>query len=248
MVRRKLVVGNWKMNGLRTQLPQVAAIGAEAAAHPEVEVGLCVPATLIGMAAEARGGAFIGGQDCHTKATGAHTGCLSAEMLKEAGASWVIVGHSERRADHGETDAEIASKALAAHAEGLKVILCVGESLDVRDSGEAVPFVLAQLEASLPEGAAADWLSIAYEPVWCIGTGRIPTMEQIAEMHSAIRGALVKRIGEDGNAMRILYGGSVNAANAAEVFAVADVDGGLVGGASLKLESFGPIIAAAASH
>ncbi|MES2271697.1 MAG: triose-phosphate isomerase [Pseudomonadota bacterium] len=247
MTRRKLVVGNWKMNGLRAHLPQVAAIGAEASAHGAVEVGLCVPATLIGMANEARGGAFIGGQDCHAKATGAHTGCLSAEMLREAGATWVIVGHSERRADQGETDADVAGKALAGHAQGLKVILCVGESLEIRDSGEAVPFVLAQLEASLPEGAAAQWLSIAYEPVWCIGTGRIPTMEQIAEMHSAIRGALVKRIGEDGNAMRILYGGSVNAANAAEVFAVADVDGGLVGGASLKVDSFGPIIEAAAA-
>ncbi|MDX3910518.1 MAG: triose-phosphate isomerase [Sphingobium sp.] len=246
MVRRKLVVGNWKMNGLRAHLPQVAAIGAEAASHPQVEVGLCVPATLISMAAEARGGAFIGGQDCHAKTSGAHTGCLSAQMLKEAGATWAIVGHSERRADHGETDADVASKALAAHAAGLKVILCVGESLEIRDSGEAVPFVLAQLEASLPEGAAAEWLSIAYEPVWCIGTGRIPTMDQIAEMHSAIRAALIKRLGKDGNAMRILYGGSVNAANAAEVFTVADVDGGLVGGASLKVESFGPIIAAAA--
>lgn len=244
--RRKLVVGNWKMNGLRAHLPQVAAIGAEAANHPSVDVGLCVPATLILSASEARGGAFIGGQDCHAKDSGAHTGCLSAAMLKEVGATWVIVGHSERRADQHETDADVAAKALAAHAQGLKVILCVGESLETRDAGDALPFVLAQLKASLPQGAAADWLSIAYEPVWCIGTGRIPTMEQVAEMHNAIRAALVEAIGEDGNAMRILYGGSVNADNAGEVFAVSDVDGGLVGGASLKAGSFGPIIAAAA--
>ncbi|AUW58529.1 triose-phosphate isomerase [Sphingobium sp. SCG-1] len=247
MARRKLVVGNWKMNGLRAHLPQIAAIGEEAAAYPSVETGLCVPATLITMANEVKGAAFIGGQDCHAKGNGAHTGCLAADMLKEAGATWVIVGHSERRADQGETDSDVAGKALAAHAQGLKVILCVGESLEIRDSGEALSFVLAQLEASLPEGAASDWLSIAYEPVWCIGTGRIPTMDQIADMHGSIRNALVQRIGDDGNAMRILYGGSVNAANAAEVFAVADVDGGLVGGASLKVESFGPIIAAAAA-
>ncbi|MGK2910665.1 MAG: triose-phosphate isomerase [Sphingobium sp.] len=246
MSRRKLVVGNWKMNGLRVHLPQIAEIGEVATAHSSVEVGLCLPATLISTATEARGGAFIGGQDCHSKSTGAHTGCLSAEMLKDVGATWVIVGHSERRADQGETDAEVAGKAVAAHEQGLKVILCVGESLEVRDSGEALPFVLAQLEASLPEGAASDWLSIAYEPVWCIGTGRIPTMEQVAEMHSAIRDTLVKQVGADGNGMRILYGGSVNAANAAEMFAVDHVDGGLVGGASLKVESFGPIIAAAA--
>lgn len=246
MVRRKLVVGNWKMNGLKAQLPELIAIGEQAKAHPEVEVGLCVPATLIADATMARGGAFIGGQDCHSKPNGAHTGCVSAEMLKEAGATSVIVGHSERRTDQGETDAEVAGKAVAARAQGLNVILCIGESLEIRDSGDALPFVLAQLEASLPEGAAAQWLSIAYEPVWCIGTGRIPTMDQIAEMHSGIRATLVKRLGEDGNAVRILYGGSVNAANAAEVFAVADVDGGLVGGASLKSDSFGPIIAAAA--
>lgn len=245
--RRKLVVGNWKMNGLRAHLPQVAAIGAEANTHASVEVGLCVPATLILSASEARGGAFIGGQDCHAQDSGAHTGCLSAAMLKEVGATWVIVGHSERRADQHETDADVAAKACAARAQGLKVILCVGESLDTRDAGAALPFVLSQLSASLPQAAAADWLSIAYEPVWCIGTGRIPTMDQISEMHGAIRAALVDAIGADGAHMRILYGGSVNAANAADVFALADVDGGLVGGASLKAESFGPIIAAAAA-
>lgn len=247
MGRRKLVAGNWKMNGLRAQLGEVEAIGRAAGDHPAVEVGLCVPATLIARAADLSGAAFIGAQDCHEARSGAHTGCLSAEMVKEAGAGWVIVGHSERRTDQQESSAQVAAKAVAAQAEGLKVILCLGESLDVRDSGKALDFVLDQLAASLPEGAAADWLAIAYEPIWAIGTGRIPTMDQIAEMHGAIRAALGKAIGaEQAGAMRLLYGGSVNAGNAAEIFALADVDGGLVGGASLKAESFAPIIAAAA--
>jgi triosephosphate isomerase (TIM) len=247
MSKRMLVVGNWKMNGLHAQLPEIAAIGKIAAENPSVEVGLCVPATLITAAADAAGGAFIGAQDCHAKPSGAHTGCLSAAMIKEAGASQVIVGHSERRTDQHESSADVAAKALAAKAEGLGVILCLGESLETRDGGNAVGFVLDQLAASLPESAAADWLSIAYEPIWAIGTGRIPTMEQIAEMHGAIRSSLVQHIGADqAGAMRLLYGGSVNAANGAEIFALEDVDGGLVGGASLKAEGFGPIILAAA--
>lgn len=246
MGRRKLVVGNWKMNGLAAQLGEVEAIGRAAADHPAVEVGLCVPATLISAAANCAGAAFIGAQDCHMKASGAHTGCLSAAMLREAGATWTIVGHSERRMDQHETSADVAAKALAAKGEGLKVILCLGESLETRDGGGAIGFVLDQLSASLPEGAAPDWLSIAYEPIWAIGTGRIPTMEQIAEMHGAIRGALRRTIGADaGEAMRILYGGSVSADNAAEIFALTDVDGGLVGGASLTAAKFAPVIAAA---
>jgi len=246
MGRRKLVVGNWKMNGLRSQLDEVEAIGRVAGDHPAVEVGLCVPATLIDRASGKAGGAFIGAQDCHGARTGAHTGCLSAEMVREAGASWVIVGHSERRTDQHESSADVAAKALAAHGAGLKVILCLGETLDTRDSGKAIDFVLEQLDQSLPEGAAADWLAIAYEPIWAIGTGRIPTMEQIEDMHEAIREALRAALGgAQGDAMRVLYGGSVNAGNAAEIFALPDVDGGLVGGASLKAESFGPIIAAA---
>lgn len=246
MSRRMLVVGNWKMNGLRAQLSEIAAIGALAGQHVEVEVGLCVPATLITAASEVAGAAFIGGQDCHAKANGAHTGCLSAAMVKEAGARQVIVGHSERRTDQHENSADVAAKALAAHAEGLGVILCLGETLETRDGGQAVAFVLDQLAESLPEGASSDWLSIAYEPIWAIGTGRIPTMEQIAEMHGALRGALRDHIGAaQADTMRLLYGGSVNAANATEIFALEDVDGGLVGGASLKVDSFGPIIAAA---
>lgn len=245
MSRRKLVVGNWKMNGLHAQLGEVEAIGALAAERPNVEVGLCLPATLIASASAVKGGAFVGAQDCHMQANGAHTGCLSAAMLAEAGASWTIVGHSERRQDQGETDADVAAKALAAKAAGLKVILCVGESLDVRDAGDAESVVSAQLLASLPEGAAADWLAIAYEPIWAIGTGRIPTMEAVASMHAALRAALTSRIGEDeANGMRILYGGSMNGDNAAELMAIEDVDGGLVGGASLTAAKFAAVIAA----
>ena len=245
MSRRKLVVGNWKMNGMQAALDEVAAIGARAAQHPAVEVGLCLPATLIAAADARKGGAFIGAQDCHMQASGAHTGCLSAAMLAEAGANWTIVGHSERRQDQGETDSDVAAKALAAKAAGLRVILCVGESLDVRDAGNAEAVVSTQLLASLPDGSAADWLAIAYEPIWAIGTGRIPTMEAVATMHAALRAALASRIGDEAQGMRILYGGSMNGDNAAELMAIADVDGGLVGGASLTAEKFAPIIAAA---
>jgi triosephosphate isomerase len=245
MSRRKLVVGNWKMNGLLAQLPEIQGIGEVAGAHPSVEVGLCLPATLIAAASAVSGAAFVGGQDCHQKANGAHTGCVSAAMLKEAGASWVIVGHSERRTDQHESDADVAAKALAAKAEGLKVILCIGESLDVRDAGDAEAVVSAQLLASLPEGAAADWLAIAYEPIWAIGTGRIPTMEAVEAMHVALRAALASKIGVEADGMRILYGGSMNGENAAELMAIEDVDGGLVGGASLTAGKFAPVIAAA---
>lgn len=246
MARRMLVVGNWKMNGVKAHLPEVEGIAAIARAHPAVEVGLCVPATLIAAAVERADGIFIGAQDCHANPNGAHTGCLAADMLDEAGASAVIVGHSERRTDQHESSADVAAKALAAKAQGLKVILCLGESLDTRDAGDALSFVLDQLAASLPEGTQAGWLSIAYEPIWAIGTGRIPTMEQIAEMHGAIRGKLAELIGAgEAGAMRVLYGGSVNAENARDIFALEDVDGGLVGGASLSAAKFGPIIEAA---
>ncbi|MCP1470532.1 triosephosphate isomerase [Sphingobium sp. OAS761] len=244
--RRKLVVGNWKMNGMKAQLGEVEAIGTLAAAHPGVDVGLCLPATLIAAADAGKGGAFVGAQDCHMKDSGAHTGCLSAAMLAEAGATWTIVGHSERRQDQGESDADIAAKALAARAAGLKVILCVGESLDVRDAGDAEAVVSAQLLASLPDGAAGDWLAIAYEPIWAIGTGRIPTMDAVDAMHRALRDALAGRIGDAAQAVRILYGGSMNGDNAAELLAIADVDGGLVGGASLTAAKFAPIVQAAA--
>lgn len=247
MTRRKLVVGNWKMNGLRAQLDVVGAVDALAAGHPAVEVGLCVPATLLAGAKERATAIFIGAQDCHGAENGAHTGCLSAAMVQEAGADWVIVGHSERRGDQHESSADVAAKANAARARGLKVILCLGESLETRESGRAIDFVLGQLADSLPQGARADWLSIAYEPIWAIGTGHIPTLDQIAHMHGALREALRGHIGtEQADSLRLLYGGSVNAGNARDIFALEDVDGGLVGGASLKAESFGPIIEAAA--
>lgn len=246
MGRRKLVAGNWKMNGMQSHLAEIEAIGRIAAERPVVEVGLCVPATLITAAAQRKGGAFIGAQDCHMNASGAHTGCISADMLAEAGAEYVIVGHSERREAQGESDADVAAKALAARAAGLNVILCVGESLNVRDAGDAEAVVSAQLLASLPDGAAADWLAIAYEPIWAIGTGRIPTMEAVASMHAALRASLASRIGaQEADAMRILYGGSMNGDNAAELMAIPDVDGGLIGGASLTAAKFGPVIAAA---
>lgn len=246
MSRRKLVVGNWKMNGMRAHLDEVEAIGRVAAAHPAVEVGLCLPATLIMAGSERRGAAFIGAQNCHMDISGAYTGSLSAEMLLEAGASWVITGHSERREARGETNADIAAKSAAAHRVGMKVILCIGETLEVRDAGQAEEVVAAQLLASLPEGASADWLAIAYEPIWAIGTGRIPTMEAVAEMHAALRAALASRIGAaEADAMRILYGGSMNGDNATDLLAIADVDGGLIGGASLSATKFAPIIEAA---
>lgn len=243
--RRPLIAGNWKMNGLKASLGEIAAIAEKAAASPDVDVALFVPATLIAPAVEAAPGLTIGGQDCHENVSGAHTGCVSAPMLVEAGAKGVIVGHSERRTDQGESNDTIAAKASRAKSEGLSVILCVGESLEVRDAGNAEEVVSAQLLASLPQEAASDWLSIAYEPIWAIGTGRVATVEAIDAMHRALREALRSVIGEDADKMRILYGGSVNGENAAEILAVADVDGGLVGGASLTGAKFSPIIAAA---
>lgn len=243
--RRPLIAGNWKMNGLKASLGEIAAIAREASASPSVDVALFVPATLIAPAAADAPGFFIGGQDCHEQASGAHTGCVAAAMLAEAGAKGVIVGHSERRTDQHETNDMIAAKASRAKSEGLSVILCVGESLEVRDAGNAEEVVSAQLLASLPQEAASDWLSIAYEPIWAIGTGRVPTVEAIDRMHAALRAALRTLIGADADKMRILYGGSMNGDNAAEILSVADVDGGLVGGASLTAAKFAPIIAAA---
>ena len=246
MTRRKLVAGNWKMNGDRAALAEVTAIAEAAAAHPAVEVRVAVPATLIAPAAEAAPALAIGAQDVHQAAKGAHTGCVSAAMVREAGARFAIVGHSERRADQCETDAQVKGKAEAAHAEGIDAILCVGETLEERDAGRAVAVVTAQLAGSLPDGATADWLQIAYEPVWAIGTGRTPTIDDVAAMHGAIRAKLGELLGaEAAGAMRVLYGGSVNGANAAELLGCADVDGALVGGASLTADKFAPIIAAA---
>ncbi len=246
-MRRKWVVGNWKMHGLKAQLGEVSAIAGAAAAHPGVDVALCVPFTLIEAAATAAGAMPVGAQDVHAAASGAHTGCIAAPMLVEAGARLTIVGHSERRADQGETDAMVKAKAQAAHAAGLAVILCIGETLEQRDAGRAEAIVTAQVAAGLPDDADGAWLALAYEPVWAIGTGRTPTAADVAAMHGAIRAQLRALVGDRADAIRILYGGSVNGANAAELLACADVDGGLVGGASLTAEKFVPIIAAAAA-
>jgi triosephosphate isomerase (TIM) len=244
MTKRKLVAGNWKMHGTGADLGQVTAISI-AAETAGCDVALCVPATLIERAVRAAPGFAIGGQDVHAMDQGAHTGDVSAIMLTDAGARLTIVGHSERRAAYGESDAAVRAKAEAALAAGLAVILCVGESLAVRDSGQAVATVSAQLDASLPQAGGGPSLAIAYEPIWAIGTGKVPTTGEIADMHAALRARLVVAYGEAGKLVRILYGGSVKASNAAEIFAVPDVDGALVGGASLKAADFLPIVAAA---
>jgi triosephosphate isomerase len=247
-IGRKLVAGNWKMHGLSSDLAEIAAIAAASANFPGVDVALCVPAILVERAARAVPGFAIGGQDVHHAEKGAHTGATSAHMLLDAGAVLTIVGHSERRDAQRESDEEVRSKAEAALACGLAAILCVGESLAVRESGSAVETVLAQLDRSLPASIGGDApLAIAYEPVWAIGTGKVPTAEEIAEMHAAIRGRLVGRYGPDGAKVRILYGGSVKGSNAPEIFAIPDVDGALVGGASLKAVDFMPIVEAAAA-
>jgi triosephosphate isomerase len=237
------------MHGVSSDLAEIAAIAREAAEYPSVDVALCVPAILIERAARAVPGFTIGGQDVHFADKGAHTGCISVEMLKDAGASLTIAGHSERRDAQRESDEEVRSKAEAALSGGLSVIVCVGESLDTREAGHAVRTVSAQLDGSLPSADAAmpDRLAIAYEPIWAIGTGKVASAEDIGEMHAAIRERLVSAYGEAGERVRILYGGSVKASNAGEIFAVPDVDGALVGGASLKASDFLPIVAAAAA-
>lgn len=248
MARRKLVAGNWKMHGLSSDLVEVRTIADAARGYAGVDVALCVPAILVDRAARAVPGFAIGGQDVHFADKGAHTGCTSALMLLDAGAQLTIVGHSERRDAQRESDSEVKAKAASALAVGLNVILCVGETPEVRQQGAAVDTVSRQLGGSLPdtlEGEAE--LAVAYEPIWAIGTGKIPTSPEIAEMHAAIRAGLVSRYRSDGAAVRILYGGSVKASNAAEIFAIADVDGALVGGASLKATEFIPIVAAAAA-
>jgi triosephosphate isomerase len=228
------------MNGLRASSAELARIVAGAAKLPAVDLLVCPPATLIAQFAAAVIGSpvRIGAQDCHSEPAGAFTGDLSAEMLKDAGASAVIVGHSERRSYHKETDADVRTKALAARRAGLLAIVCVGETRAERDSGRALAVVGTQLDDSLPDGATADNLVVAYEPVWAIGTGLTPTTTDVAEMHGFIRQRLVARFGAAGEGMRILYGGSVKPSNAKELMSVADVDGALVGGASLKADEF----------
>jgi len=245
---KKLAAGNWKMNGTRAALAEVRAL---IAAHPApaCEMLLCPPATLLAqVAAAARGTALlVGGQDCHPRASGAHTGDIAAAMLADAGAAFVILGHCERRADHGETDALVRAKAGAALAAGLAAIVCIGETEAERDAGRTLAVVGRQLDGSLPEGATAASLVIAYEPVWAIGTGRTPTPAEITEVHGFLRDRLRGLVGAEAAGVRLLYGGSVKPSNAAEIFALRDVDGALVGGASLKAADFGAIVAALAA-
>lgn len=244
MARRMLVAGNWKMHGTSADLTTVSEIAA--GAGEKADVALCLPATLIDRAVRAYQGFSIGGQDVHHAEKGAHTGCISAGMLIDAGAKLTIVGHSERREAQGESDADVRAKAEAALAAGLDVILCVGESDAIREAGNAVATVSAQLDASLPGSIpSAARFSVAYEPIWAIGTGKVPSTSDIAEMHTALRQRLLAAFGENGGGVRILYGGSVKASNAAEIFGVDDVDGALVGGASLKAADFLPIVEAA---
>jgi triosephosphate isomerase (TIM) len=246
-LRRKLVAGNWKMNGNLASLAELAQIADAARAAAGVDVAICPPFTLIAAAVTRSGGLIVGAQDCHAHQSGAHTGCVSVPMLKEAGARLAIVGHSERRADQHESDEEVRAKAEAALAGGLVTIVCVGESAAERGEGRQLAIVEAMLAGSLPDDWEEGELVVAYEPVWAIGTGRVATPADVAAMHAAIRARLEGRYGERGSRIRILYGGSVNAGNAAELFAVADVDGALVGGASLTAAAFVPVVEAAAA-
>ena len=239
---RKLVAGNWKMNMYRADgLALIRALVARVAAGdlPECELAVCPPATLLIPAGETlRGsGIALGAQDCSAELNGAHTGDLSATIIKDAGCAYVIVGHSERRTDHGETDAVVRAKAAAAFSAGLVPILCVGETAEQRDRGEALDVVAGQLTGSLPDSSSATGLVIAYEPVWAIGTGRTPTAQEVGAIHAHIRSQLIERV-KGGADMRILYGGSVKPNNAREFLSVPNVDGALVGGASLNAADF----------
>ncbi|GLK64033.1 triose-phosphate isomerase [Paracoccus kondratievae] len=243
MAPRKLAAGNWKMNGTLASLAEIDQLLAD---HPRpgCDVLICPPATLVhALAGRVEGKIAVGGQDCHAKTSGAHTGDIAAAQLRDAGASHVILGHSERRTDHGETDADVAAKSVAAYEAGLVAVICVGETEAQRDAGETLDVISTQLAGSIPEGATAANTVIAYEPVWAIGTGRTPTSEQIAEVHALIRDRLAARFA-DGADFALLYGGSVKPGNAAEIFAIPHVNGALVGGASLRAADFGPIISA----
>ena len=239
---RPLIAGNWKMNGLKSSLAEFEAMLAGASdVAAKADLLVCPPATLIAdFAQRARGATTlaVGAQDCHTKPSGAHTGDLSAEMLADAGARAIIVGHSERRADHGETDIEVRQKAEAVWRGGLTAIVCIGETQHQRDQGQTLDICRGQLNVSLPDGASADNLVVAYEPVWAIGTGLTPTTQDVEQIHGFIRELLIARFKGEGARIRILYGGSVKPSNAAELMAVANVNGALVGGASLKAADF----------
>lgn len=243
-----LIAGNWKMNGLTHSLEELSELARllTTGEAPRALVVVCPPATLLAAVAAqgASSGILAGGQDCHTDASGAHTGDISAPMLADAGAQFVIVGHSERRADHGESDGDVRTKAEAAIGAGLKPIICVGESEAQRDAGEAESVVVHQLANSIPDAAAQHEVIVAYEPIWAIGTGRTPSLDDIRQMHAVIRDSLVQRFGGAGETIRILYGGSLKPVNAREILAVDHVNGGLVGGASLLAKDFYTIISA----
>jgi triosephosphate isomerase len=247
--RIPLIAGNWKMNGLKADglaLAQAVAAGVKQAGWTDREVLVCPPATLIMAVAEVTKGSglLIGGEDCHAKASGAHTGDISAEMLKDAGASHVIMGHSERRSDHAETDTVVRAKAEAAWRAGLLPIVCIGETLGERDAGKTLGILESQLKGSIPAGATAAKLVVAYEPVWAIGTGKTPTTAEVAAAHAHIRKVLGGLV-TDAAGVRLLYGGSVKGSNAAELLAVPEVDGALIGGAALKADEFLAIAKAA---
>ncbi|MEL6452598.1 MAG: triose-phosphate isomerase [Pseudomonadota bacterium] len=248
MTRRKLAAGNWKMNGTAEMLTEVAQLTGGTVGTPP-QILICPPSTLIAPAVEATAmtGVEIGAQDCHAQPNGAYTGDLSADMLKTAGARAVIVGHSERRAGHHESNADVRAKAEATWAAGLVAILCIGESAAERDRADVLDIIAAQLDASVPDGATGATLVVAYEPIWAIGTGKVPTLGQIIETHDMLRARLVARFDAEGDAIRLLYGGSVKPSNAAEIFQAENVDGALVGGASLKAADFQPIIDALAA-
>jgi triosephosphate isomerase len=243
---RPLIAGNWKMNGVKASIAEISQMAAGVGdLWRRADLLICPPATLVMSAAVAALGTriAIGAQDCHPRASGAHTGDISAEMLADLGAAAVIVGHSERRTDHGETDALVRQKAEAALRAGLTAIVCVGETQAERDAGKALDVVGRQLAGSLPDAATAAGVVVAYEPVWAIGTGRTPTAADVLEVHGFIRDQLKRRFNGEGAAIRILYGGSVKPSNAAELLSVHDVNGALVGGASLKASDFLGIVA-----
>ncbi|MDA5193795.1 triose-phosphate isomerase [Govanella unica] len=244
MAPRPLVAGNWKMNGLRADAAEVRALATLLTDDLACDVLICPPATLLTTILDAAKGSAIavGGQDCHAKVSGAHTGDISAAMIKDLGCSHVIVGHSERRTDHGESDALVRTKAEAAVAAGLVAIVCVGETEAERDGGKTLDVVGRQVLGSVPDAATPATVIVAYEPVWAIGTGRTPTEAEVAEVHGFIRAELSQRFAAAGAEFRLLYGGSVKPSNAKSLMAVANVDGALVGGASLKAVDFSGII------
>ncbi|WP_170398455.1 triose-phosphate isomerase [Ruegeria arenilitoris] len=245
-MRRKLAAGNWKMNGTTAALSELEVL-ARSFPSPTVDVLICPPATLLHRAAEAvrDTGITVGGQDCHAATSGAHTGDISADMLVDAGAKAVILGHSERREDHDEQNEDVRAKARAAMDAGLKAIICVGESLEQREAANTLDIIGGQLSGSIPDQSTGENLIVAYEPIWAIGTGKVPTLNEIGEVHDFIRARLERRFGEGvGRSVRLLYGGSVKPSNATEIFGVSNVDGALVGGASLKATDFSAIVEA----